>query len=52
MIERKRKRESKREKEADIETEIGRDNEGERNLEMRVEFAITNVLKQGLRTEG
>ena len=27
------------------ETEIGRDNEGEKNLEMRVEFAIRNVLK-------
>ena len=26
-------------------TKIGRDSESERNLDMRVEFAITNVLK-------
>ena len=38
-----------RERVADIETEseteIGRDSEGERYLEIRVEFAMTNVLK-------
>ena len=43
------KRESKRKREGDIETErkaeIGRDNEGEKILGMRVEFLMTNVLK-------
>ena len=38
-----------KEREADIETEreteIGRDSESERNLEMRVEFVMANVLK-------
>ena len=47
MKEREKKR--AREREADIKTErkteIGRDSESERNFDMRVEFAITNVLK-------
>ena len=49
MIERETKRESKKKREEDIETEreaeIGRDNEAEKIPGMRVEFLMTNVLK-------